>query len=193
MQPGDSIQRSLQRLGKNKPKITTAQRWKMKKSGIKDDSADGITKLTELANEILTKTGNMDIYDMTYEQVQRKIQEADSKPGTSKVTELDMYADDFDDKEKDKLAENPSTSAETSNPDRTEIGPVAPEPEAKLMWEFKWKQTDEEIVGPFTTEEMQKKVDDGDFKEAVFVRKILKGTEDDRFYSSARLDFELYL
>lgn len=58
------------------------------------------------------------------------------------------------------------------------------------MWEYKLTQDESDTIhGPFTTEQMSKKADNGDFKDNVFVRKV----GDERFYSSARIDFDLYL
>lgn len=187
MQPQESINRTLQRLNKSKTKMTTAQRFKMKKAGVIDESSENITKITGIVNEILTQTGNMDVYEETYEDIKTKIKEQEDKQqaGPSKAAELDMYADDFDEKEVGKL--NTDTSTTESKTENNE-----------LMWEYKVSQTDtdDKIIGPFTTVVMQKKVESGDFKECVFVRKVIKDRKDDddsRFYSSARMDFELYL
>lgn len=63
--------------GKGKKKFTTAERWKKKKESNtpveEDPSSVSITKLTELANELLTRTGNMDIYQETYELIKKKV------------------------------------------------------------------------------------------------------------------------
>lgn len=97
--------------------------------------------------------------------------------------ELDMYADDFGDKEKDKLEEaGPSQSAEENNGDKTEA--------KVLQWEFKWSQDNEEIQGPFSTEQMNKWSNEGYFKTGVWVRKY---GESSNFYTSNRIDFDLYL
>lgn len=62
--------------GKGKKKLTTAERWKKKKESKTQEEEDqnsvNITKLTELANELLTRTGNMDIYQESYEQIKKK-------------------------------------------------------------------------------------------------------------------------
>lgn len=121
--------------GKGKKKLTTAERWKKKKEAKaveEDPNSVSITKLTELANELLTRTGNMDIYQETYEQIKKKvlteiccdtdiccviciifiirnyalmqIEQAEKHLHPLKQeAELDMYADDFDAKEKAKL------------------------------------------------------------------------------------------
>lgn len=190
MKPKESINSTLQRLNQSRAKVTTAQRWKMKKQGIVDESAEKITKLTGIVNEILTKTGNMNVYELTYEQIQHKISEMESSrdAGPSKGSELDMYADDFDEKEKTQLTDKSVTFKVPKSVDEKKKSEEDTEP--KLMWEYKLTQDEnDKILGPFTTEQMQMKVDNGDFKESVFVRKV----GDDRFYSSARIDFDLYL
>ena len=59
-----------------------------------------------------------------------------------------------------------------------------------VTWEFKWQESSSEIHGPHTTNQMQAWVDQGYFKTPVLVRKC---GSDSQFYSSARVDFELYL
>lgn len=179
MQPSESINKTLQRLNKSKMKVSTAQRFKMKKEGIVDEASENITKITGIVNEILTKTGNMDVYELTYEQIQLKMKEngSSSGAGPSREPELDMYADDFDEKVKEKTVTFAKPEEKTKIID-------------ELMWEYKLTQSeDDAILGPFTTEQMSKKADNGDFKENVYVRKV----GDERFYSSARVDFDLYL
>lgn len=70
MEPKESIAKSLRRLGGNK-RLTTAERLKLKKAGLSTDegSSSKVTRLTELANQILTTNGNMDVYQETYEQI----------------------------------------------------------------------------------------------------------------------------
>lgn len=57
------------------------------------------------------------------------------------------------------------------------------------MWEYKWTQGDPELHGPFTSLQMMQWSDDGFFKDGVMCRKVKKGGD---FYSSKRIDFELY-
>lgn len=82
-----------------------------------------------------------------------------------------MYSDDFESKEKEKMET-------TSN--------KVPE----LMWEFKWDQNKDDIQGPFDTKQMLKWSSEGYFKTGVWVRKC---GEESNFYTSNRIDFELYL
>lgn len=187
MKPSESVNGALQRLNKSRTKLTTAQKWKMKKQGMIDDSAESITKLTGVVNEILTQTGNMNVYELTYEQIYLKIKEMEDREaasGSGKVTELDMYADDFYEKEKTVITDKTVTFKKPSSEKKAEDDQV------ELMWEYKFTQDENaEIFGPFKTIEMMKKVDNGEFKDNVFCRKI----GDDRFYSSSRIDFDLYL
>lgn len=52
--------------------ISASERWRRRKAG-QEDSGQGsqqqVTELTELANRLLTKTGNMDIYQESYEHI----------------------------------------------------------------------------------------------------------------------------
>jgi CD2 antigen cytoplasmic tail-binding protein 2 len=178
MLPTETIKRSIKRIGGTNVKLSTVERIRRKKAGIVDESATIITKLTELSNEILTRTGNMDIYEETYEQIQKKISAADKK--NEDTSNLDMYADDFDDKEKEKFGSTSGTLDTTEE-----------EKKEPLMWEYKINSDDVEIHGPFDTEQMQKWVQEKHFKKEIYVRKC--GIVDDRFYSSHRIDFELYL
>lgn len=206
MKPGETIKRSLQRLGGKSAKMSSAERWKMRKAGIVDPNATLVIELTELTNGILTKMGNMDIYEETYEKITEKYA-AKTKLSTtvasSTITSaaddsLDMYADDFDTKEKRKIVTvnvptTVATDAELMRPPAavkpisTAITPI----ENEVMWEFKWKPDDEHVHGSFSSAQMQLWVEEGYFKDGVLVRKV--GQENSQFNTSNRVDFELYL
>lgn len=58
--------------------MSASERLKRKKAGLSNDTgnsanAEAVTKLTELANNILTRTGNMDIYQETYKGISKKV------------------------------------------------------------------------------------------------------------------------
>lgn len=181
MEPKETIAKTLQRLGKSKKKLTTIERIKLKKAGLLDTN-EQVIKLTELVNTALTQTGNMDVYQETYESLTKIISKAEI-PQKKVTEELDMYADDFDTKEKQKLGTN------TDNGEAGPSGDNSSTVEDTQMWEFKWDKDDEKIEGPNTTEQMQKWVEEGYFKKPVWVRR----TGQEQFYSSSRIDFELYL
>ncbi|KAH8402542.1 hypothetical protein KR222_008599 [Zaprionus bogoriensis] len=175
MKPGESVQMALQRLGRKRPKLSTLEKLKQKKAGITNTETQDIATLTEVANEILSSTGNMDIYQETYEQITRKLEDL---PSTSKPAgeSFDMYADDFEEKESKLLKQSQKPAAEPST--------------NEIKWEFKWKQTDEDIQGPYSTEKMLNWSTGDYFKSGVYVRKV---GENSNFYSSNRIDFDLYL
>lgn len=181
IKPKETIAKALQRLGANS-KVSSAERWKRKKAGIVDEGSKIVTRITELANQILTKTGNMDIYQETYEKINNILNKHKSK---NEDADLDMYADDFDQKEKQNLGNNKSENTNhvaDSNEDEKDNQEVA--------WEFKWNQNDEEVSGPHSTQQMHKWSTEGYFKTGVWVR---KHGEDSQFYTSNRMDFELYM
>lgn len=176
MQPKETVKKALQRLG---VRISSAERWRRKKLGILEDNSEAVIKLTELANEILTNMGNMNVYEETFEFIERKLK---SSSGMSTAAELDMFGDEnFENKEKEKMDQDGDAAAAGA-------GDV---PE-KLMWEYKLSsnEKDEKVFGPYDTEQMQSWVKEGRFaKEGVFVRKVGQNT----FHTSNRIDFELYL
>ncbi|KAH8281810.1 hypothetical protein KR054_003099 [Drosophila jambulina] len=177
MKAGETVKMTLQRLGSQRPVLTTLQRIKQKKAGIVDSKTQEISQLTELANEILSKTGNMDIYQETFESIKSKLADL---PGTSKskpTDDIDMYADDFEAKESERSKASTAAAAPTSSP-------------PELAWEFKWSQNETEVQGPYTTEKMLKWSKENYFKNGVYVRKCGENTN---FYSSNRIDFDLYL
>ena len=60
------------------------------------------------------------------------------------------------------------------------------------MWEYKWKNTDTDAIhGPYSSEQMHDWVQQDFFKDGVFVRKA--GVIDAPFYTSKRVDFDLYI
>ncbi|XP_017098862.2 CD2 antigen cytoplasmic tail-binding protein 2 homolog [Drosophila bipectinata] len=178
MKAGETVKMTLQRLGSQRPVLTTLQRIKQKKAGVVDTKTQEISKLTELANEILSKTGNMDIYEETFEAIKAKIADL---PGTSQpkaADDIDMYADDFESKELERSKGSTTTATQAIS---------AP---TEVTWEFKWSQNEEEVQGPYSTEKMLKWSKGDYFKNGVYVRKCGENTN---FYSSNRIDFDLYL
>lgn len=61
---------------------------------------------------------------------------------------------------------------------------------SEVMWEYKWKTEDEEIHGPFTSAQMLQWSEEDYFPDGVYVRKT--SNTDGPFYSSKRIDFDLY-
>merc|ERR1712032_620499 len=84
MRPGESVAKSLRRLGGGQKAVSQSQRWKKKKAGAVEDpkekeNKEQMLKLTGIADEILTRSGNMEIYEMTYEGILFKIKAEEEK------------------------------------------------------------------------------------------------------------------
>lgn len=73
--------------------------------------------------------------------------------------------------------EQPSTSAASAASD-------------EVLWEYKWKEDDSELHGPFNSSQMLEWQEGGFFKDGALVRKV--NAKDGKFYSSRRIDFDLY-
>ena len=90
---------------------------------------------------------------------------------------MDMFADD--DKGASASKEEPSTSSGTA-----EQGDDA------VSWEYKWEDKDDaEIYGPYSSQDMLEWTQSGYFNDGVLVRKRFEP----KFYSSKRIDFDLYI
>lgn len=170
MKPGETVNKAIKRLGAADMKLSSVERLRRKKAGTLNTNED-VIKLTELANQILTKKGNMDIYQETYEEIKAKVQ-SKGKKKASVATEpvLDMYSDDFDTKEKEKI------STFTDSDSKEEV-------KKEIMWEFKWKAEDEDVHGPYSTQQMVKWSKENYFTIGAMVRKC---GELSNFYSLDR-------
>uniref|UniRef100_A0A8D9AZ10 CD2 antigen cytoplasmic tail-binding protein 2 homolog n=1 Tax=Cacopsylla melanoneura TaxID=428564 RepID=A0A8D9AZ10_9HEMI len=206
MKPNETVAKALRRLGGNKT-MSASERLKKKKaekqSGGKSeepsDDSDNVNTMTELASNILTHTGNMDIYQETYEQIESKIRQQDQlqakgggKAGGDNL--LDMYADDFDEKEKKKLVHGEEAESTSMAPVSPATNQTSATEEPSLQWEYKRNKDDISVDGPHSTEQMQKWTEEGKFGgDEIWVRKVLGGTGTGDFYSNRRVDFELYM
>lgn len=206
LHPGENVLKALKRLGGGKIQ-SASERWKKKKQGAEsgdknNQSKEDITKLTEYANSILSGMGNMDVYQETFEGIRYKIQKAEASTSVAaQSSEFDMFGDIVEEKKVDEQV-LPRTSAPQASTDGDE--PTAKkvrfdstsetENQSKteaVQWEFKWENDDAaEIHGPHSSGEMQDWVNQGYFESGVWVRRV--GQQGD-FYTSRRIDFELYL
>jgi len=199
MKPGESVAKALRRLGGGKSSMSASQRWKKKKAGIVEDptekeNKEKMLKLTELADGILSRSGNMEIYEETFEGILFKIKSDEEKKVKPKTDvpdnindedALDMFADSLDDKT-DGQTDNQEADNKTKEQKTTAGETVKISDE--VMWEFKWKESDDEIHGPHSSQSMLDWQESGYFSDGVKVRKI--GT--DQFNDSKRIDFDLY-
>lgn len=205
LKPGETIAKALKRLGGNKGKIqSSSQRWKAKKQKTPNDTGGPLEedkqkflKLTELADKVMS-TGNMEVYEMTYEKVNFLLKKFE--PSKTEIPEdmdnddaLDMFAENFDKEsgtkeDSSKGSEEPkSEHKENNSSSKTEVLVAT---SSEVMWEYKWKTEDEEIHGPFTSAQMLQWSEEDYFPDGVYVRKT--SNTDGPFYSSKRIDFDLY-
>jgi len=207
LKPKESVAKALRRLGGNKKPLSSAERWKRKKAGYVEDPAEKAAKesmlaLTGLADTIITRSGNMEVYDETYESITYRIQEQEKKDGPKiDIPEnvddddaLDMFGDSFDDKPKQKEPSNgnsePSENKESSGDQKPKVETGAMSLDDEVMWVFKWKkEEDAELQGPFSSTKMLEWADSGYFKDGVWCRQADKTGD---FSSSKRIDFDLY-
>lgn len=196
MKPNESVAKALRRLGGNKKAMSSSQRWKKKKQGEEEDpvekeNREKMLKLTGFADEILSRSGNMEIYEETYEAISFKLKQTEEKTvgaktaipeGVEDEDALDMFADSLDDKTEVKVQNGKDDKAE----DKSAKLLV----DDQVMWEFKW-ETDPgaEVHGPHDSETMFKWQDSGFFDKGVFCRKVGSGAD---FNNSKRIDFDLY-
>ncbi|XP_064618794.1 CD2 antigen cytoplasmic tail-binding protein 2 homolog [Lineus longissimus] len=194
LKPGESVARAIKRLGGSK---SSSQRWKKPKPGQveKPDGTDkeAMLELTGFADK-LTQIGDYDIYSDTFEKLTHLVNTAnEAKPKKVEIPAdadsddaLDMFADDIDEKKAD-AANGKTVDAEKKS--ETEAATASNPLDDEVMWEYKWNSEGEEVFGPYSSSQMQEWVDDGFFKDDVLVRKA--GNDGD-FYSSRRIEFDLY-
>lgn len=202
MQPGETVARTLRRLGGGKAGMSASQRLKMKKKGIQADpnekeNKEKMLRLTGLADGILTRSGNMEIYEETFESIMHKIKQEEEKKvgpktaipeGVDDDDALDMFADNADSKSKPKKSSFSTFKAPAP------AGPSRPDASSSVLtddvqWEFKWMEEDSEVHGPHSSQAMLDWQESGYFKDGCLVRKV--GTEE--FRDCKRIDFELYI
>lgn len=111
LKPKETITGALCRLGKNT--LTAAERWRLKKIGkdvnTNQENIEKVRDLTGLTNFILNKTGNVDIYQETYEQLLERVEHIkelnkiarspQSLCEKRKTPPLDLFSDDFTEKD----------------------------------------------------------------------------------------------
>lgn len=210
MKPGETITKTLRRYGGKGGSLSASQRLKLKKQNIqqKDDRSEedkkNMEKVTELADRLISN-GKMDTYELSYEKLNYLInKQPESENSRTVIPEgvtdddaLDMFADNFDTKENQngksvKFSEDTKTDVvktEDNNKSDKAGGGDADLPN-EVKWEYKWEnKDDEEIHGPYTSQEMLDWTEDDYFPDGVFVRKVGAGGH---FYSSKRIDFDLY-
>ncbi|XP_045172749.2 CD2 antigen cytoplasmic tail-binding protein 2 homolog [Mercenaria mercenaria] len=210
LNPGETVAKGLRRLGGKKGKtMSSSERWKAKKQKKEETEEDkqaaknkeDFLALTGLADQVL-QDGNMEVYEMTHEKLTYELKKFENgservsiPEGTNDDDALDMFAEDFDKSEAGKIETDLKNSDAAKNETSAETNDKAKESKDVLdtdevMWEYKWEDKDDaEIHGPYSSSEMLKWSEDGYFKAGVYCRKA--GTPS-QFYTSRRIDFDLY-
>lgn len=195
MRPGETVLACIKRLGGGK-RDSTINRWKKKKQEDEPDSTEEsaknkeqLLKMTELADRVIS-TGDMDVYQQSFERLtflrERKEERVDR---AAESPSFDMFADEVDPA---KVQEPSSTEQDAEEKESTSSGAATAEGEDEMMWEFKWEDTeDAPIYGLHTSSQMLQWVQEGYFQDGVWVRKAHE--RDAPFYSSRRIDFDLYV
>ena len=186
MKPGETVARAIRRLSGANPgqqRVMQQRQRKIEQKLKKGQSLSpeeeatrlsrlDMTKLTGLADAVLSRSGNMEIYEETYEKISYLLQQTEDDA-------LDMFADELDGKPQEKEIE---TAEKTAAIDFNE----------EVQWEFKWENTDSaEIHGPHSSSEMLKWQENSFFAKGVYVRKVGGDTTD--FTDGKRIDFDLYV
>ncbi|WAR02067.1 CD2B2-like protein, partial [Mya arenaria] len=214
MKEGETVARALKRLGGAMKQMSASQRWKNKKQKTEETEEDKkaakdkelFLELTGFADQIMS-SGNMEVYEMTHEKISYELNKIDKKMDTDgasarlKILEgadddddaLDMFADEIDKNETEKIGKDFKAADDSGAGDGTKTESKANEEEEDsnaVKWEYMWEDKDtEEIHGPFTSSQMLDWAEEGFFKSGVYCRKV--GTPG-QFYSSKRIDFDLY-
>jgi len=199
MKPGDTVAKAIRRIsgaakGPGQQKVILQKERKIaqklkKKQGLTTDEVqfqkdrENMKKLTGYADSILSRSGNMEVYEETYEKIAYRLKEAEEKDkteipeGVDDDDALDMFADKFEPK---------------SNVEAKSSAPVKPvEIDTEVMWEFRWENTpDAETHGPHSSTKMLKWQESGFFDKGMFCRKV---GEPSSFLDGKRIDFDLYI
>ncbi|KAJ8250863.1 hypothetical protein GJAV_G00214070 [Gymnothorax javanicus] len=179
--PGETVAGGLRRLGGLGRKKVKGQ-GEGKEAG-PDRDAEKLDRLTALADRLVA-SGEFEIYQQTYEKLSyglrrmRGVGVLQRSETVPEDDELDMFAEHIDSLDKEEMLEQEEEAAGILN--------------EEVLWEYRW-QNDEgaELYGPFTSQQMQDWVDEGYFKDGVYCRRVGEGSA--QFYSSKRLDFDLYI
>ena len=167
MKPGETVAKTIRRLGgasggPGQQKIVQQKQrkiaQKLKKGQKLTEDEESFQKsrkemevMSGLADLILSRSGNMEIYDETFEKINFILKEKEENKMTED-DELDMFARDLDEEKKEDGASKQSTNDPTSEEKKSAID-ISDE----VSWEFRWEQSDSaEIHGPHTSTEMLK-------------------------------------
>uniref|UniRef100_A0A914UVM3 GYF domain-containing protein n=1 Tax=Plectus sambesii TaxID=2011161 RepID=A0A914UVM3_9BILA len=200
LQPNESIANALRRVGnRGGEKLSAAEerkrRWAAKKAGgaVQQAESDAqVESLTALVDKLVSN-GEFEAYQFTYEKIKVLLaasQEETAKRIVAVDKNLDMFGDPIDiDETKAPGEPTPSSSSATASADSKaeSLDPLS----TSVQWEYKWSMDEgADVVGPVSTEKMIDYQESDFFKAGAWARKF--GASDAPFYSTKRIDFDLY-
>uniref|UniRef100_A0A915KHM6 GYF domain-containing protein n=1 Tax=Romanomermis culicivorax TaxID=13658 RepID=A0A915KHM6_ROMCU len=172
----------------------------MKNTQISTLDQNPVVVLTSLVDQLVSE-GEFEVYGWTFEKFsfilekeQKRLETVERLNSKETVADkskndddaLDMFADNMDNQVLDRKASTEQKMKDDAKAENNE--------EDRIAWEYKLvNEPDAEIHGPYDSAQMQKWVDENYFKEnGVWVRRV--GQDGDgQFYSSKRIDFDLYV
>ncbi|KAI3359529.1 hypothetical protein L3Q82_013921, partial [Scortum barcoo] len=186
--PGETVAAALRRLGGLGGRKKGKLREESEATEETKRDTEKLDRLTALADR-LVGSGMFEIYQQTYEKLAYMMKSMSSKrPAVRSSGDGD---DDDDGDELDMFADTLTLTKSMVTNRRIKMTQEVIKLSDEVMWEYKWDNEDNsEVYGPFTSQQMQDWVDEGYFSSGVYCRR--KDQEGSQFYSSKRLDFELY-
>jgi len=185
MKEGETVAKAIKRLSGGKKALPKWRQKKIQETPEEKQNRELMMQLTGFADSILSRSGNMEIYEETYEKIAHKIKQ--KEPQGPAATEIPDGVDDDD--ALDMFADNLDKSKETYEPKKSDPPAAASLLDDQVNWEYKWNRDEEKVHGPHSSEEMLDWQTSGFFDKGVYVRKV--GTAGD-FLDGKRIDFDLY-
>ncbi|CAI9740722.1 antigen cytoplasmic tail-binding 2-like [Octopus vulgaris] len=170
---------------------------------LEEENKEKMLELTGYADHLLS-TGQMEVYEMTFEKLNYILKKDSATSAgvggmlTGKTTTedsnsmLDMFADTIDNKDNKVTtatvsgAKSTDKSADNKNGTSKETSTGVEE----VLWLYKWQDADSDVYGPYTSSQMLHWTTEGYFPNGVYVKKADSAGQ---FYSSRRIDFDLYI
>jgi len=194
---GENVLKALRRLGGNKKPVSTADRWKKKKTAQQPETDEEKTKkelllkLTGLADSLMT-TGDFQVYEKTFEKLSFEIdkeggmQFADAEPDEPEDEEDDELEAAFKGSTTEDVKAEKLAAVEENKKDNLVV-----DVNKEVQWFYKTKDDEASgLLGPYSSTQMLKWQDEGKFEGGVHCR---KAGQEGSFYNSNRIDFDLYV
>ncbi|CAD5125157.1 DgyrCDS13400 [Dimorphilus gyrociliatus] len=185
MKPGENVLQALKRLGGNSLNSASARWSKKKPKKTTEESTankEALLELTGYADEMLTD-GETEIYQYTFEKLTHCVKSLEEKMIDKPLPDPQKPVDEDLDIFGDEMSNNESKSIDTEEKKDSDD-------ENGVMWEYKWKESDTELIGPFSSKKMLNWCESGFFKAGALCRKV---GSTGGFYPTSRIDFDIYV